>query len=209
MDYDVDFAGVHGPLDLGQAFPCPDEGDGHQRQPVFFGHLENAVLERKQFTVGAAVSFGENDDVVIVVNAVPDQLAHVRIFPGILVYGNAADTVQHPSKDGGFPEGGLCHEGGASDGGPENGNVQKTHVVCHDDKSPVLGNVFCSFYLDLDTEQPKDNILEIETTDIGDFVLAPAESTLVNNVGCAEDDHPGKNGQVEKNSANKSHKKSK
>ena len=121
------------------------------------------------------------------------------------MYGNAADAVEYPAKDGCLPEGGLGDKGGVSDSGPHYGDVQKAHVVCHDNKARVLGNILCAFYLDFEAEQLEDDVLEIEGADVGDLVFAPADGALVNDVGRTQDDHPGENSQVEQYCTNKAH----
>ena len=78
-------------------------------------------------------------------------------------------------------------------------------MVRDDDESPFLGNVLLAFNDNLDSEQLEDDILEIETADVRDFVFASAD-TLIDDIGRSENDHPGEYGEVVKNSANESHK---
>lgn len=107
-------------------------------------------------SVLAAVALREHGDVVTPVEAVLDDFSHACVQSRVLVHGNAADVGEHPAENGRLPEACLGKECGICHGMPDDIRVHETLVVCDDDESLFLGNVFGAFDGNRDVEHLED-----------------------------------------------------
>lgn len=195
VDDHLHFAAVHGPLDFRKVLAGIYERNGQDVKVVFLCHTEYAVLEFEHAPVGAAVPFGEYREVVAVCNAVGNSVSHACVLSRVLVYGNAANVVYDPSENRGLPEASLRHERGVRDRVPNDVRVHETLVVRDNHEALFLRDVLGAFDGHLDAEKFKDDILEMEPADVGDFFFVVG-NLLVKNVGRSKDNHPGEDHDV-------------
>ena len=187
VHHDLDYTRSLRPFGLGESLAAIDNRHRQEREFVFLGHAENAVLEREHVSVVAAVTFGEHRNRHVVFEALFHGGAHAQIFARVPVHRNAADFSQDPAEHGNLPEFRLRNERGHGNRGPNHVDVQKTLVVRDKHEFLVVRDVFLAYDFDLNSREFEKHVKKRDAH-AGAVGPAPAKNAFVEHEGDANNE---------------------